>query len=98
MERLCRGVEYPSPRETTVSALRSLRPACTGAFYPGVIFRPIANPSAEVAYDLLSKPDNRNSALHDFIRFAGGFAREAPASRPTSDSQAQVTTTKVMEL
>lgn len=50
--------------------------ATTGAFYPGVVFRPIASPGAEVAYTLLWKPDNRNPALHEFVRFARALGRE----------------------
>lgn len=56
--------------------------ATTGAFYPGVVFRPIAGPGAEVGYTLVWKPDNRNPALHDFVRFARAFGREA--ERPTT--------------
>jgi len=57
--------------------------ATTGAFYPGVVFRPIASPGAEVAYTLLWKPDSRNPALHEFIRFARAFGRDLPR-RPAS--------------
>ncbi len=47
--------------------------ATTGAFYPGVVFRPIANPTAEVDYALVWNPDNRSPALHEFGRFVGAF-------------------------
>lgn len=43
--------------------------ASTGAFYPGVTFRPIC-PAAHVTYQLLWRPDSRNPALHEFTRFA----------------------------
>ena len=42
--------------------------ASTGAFYPGVAFRPIC-PTAHITYQLLWKPDNHNPALHEFTRF-----------------------------
>ncbi len=44
--------------------------ATTGAFYPGVSFRPIASRTADVAYALYWRPDNRNPALHQLVRLA----------------------------
>lgn len=44
------------------------------ASHPGVAFRALAGPHAEVGYALLWKPSNRNPSLHAFGRLARAFA------------------------
>lgn len=57
--------------------------ATTGAFYPGVAFRPIASPTAGVRYALIWRPDNRNPALQPFAKLARSLAA-SPIREPAS--------------
>ena len=53
--------------------------ASTGAFYPGVCFRPIESDRAEIGYSLMWTEAQPREALADFIGLAGRLAREETA-------------------
>jgi DNA-binding transcriptional LysR family regulator len=57
--------------------------ATTGAFYPGVRFRPITSDAAEIGYSLIWTQGDPGEALADFIAFAQRMAcQETCHERP----------------